>query len=165
VGAILTLLRHPRPRVAEGICYGRTDCAADADHEQELLDELLAARPPQRVLASPAQRCRGLAERLCARWQLPCEIEPRLELDAWARQPVDYAPGGGESLREMDARVRGWAHEAAVARRDVLAISHGGVMRLLTAWSRGAPLAAVLNIPAPGFGQLLRFPLEGFAAP
>lgn len=184
MSATLTLLRHPRPRVADGICYGRTDCAADAPHEQELLDGLLAALPPQRVLASPAQRCRGLAMRLCERWQVPCEIEPRLqemdfggweglswdavprtELDAWARQPVNYAPGGGESLCDMDERVRAWVHEAAAAQGDVLAITHGGVMRLLTAWSRGEPLTSVLNIPAPGFGQLLRLPLERFAAP
>ena len=122
--------------------------------------------------------------RLCERWQAPCELEPRLqemdfgrweglswdavpraELDAWARQPADYAPGGGESLRDMDERVRDWAREAAAAQADVLAITHGGVMRLLTAWSRAEPLASVLNIQAPGCGQLLRLPLERFAAP
>lgn len=184
MSAILTLLRHPRPRVADGICYGRTDCAADARHEQTVLDELLRALPRQRVLSSPALRCRGLASRLCAGWQIPCEIEPRLqemdfgrweglsweavpraELDAWAGQPVDYAPGGGESLCDMAGRVRAWAHEAAAVQADVLAITHGGVMRLLTAWSRGDPLTSVLNLPAPGFGRMLYMPLERFAAP
>ena len=184
MSAVLTLLRHPRPHVADGTCYGRTDCAADAPHEQTVLDELLEALQPQRVLASPALRCLGLADRLCERWQVPCEIEPRLqemdfgrweglswdavpraELDAWARQPVDCAPGGGESLRDMDQRVRAWAYDAAAAQTDVLAVTHGGVMRLLIAWSRGEPLTSVLNIPAPGFGQMLRLPLERFAAP
>lgn len=184
MSAILSLLRHPRPCVADGICYGRTDCAADAQHEQAVLDDLLEALPPQRVLTSPALRCHVLAIQLCERWQRRCEAEPRLqemdfgrweglswdavprtELDAWARQPVDYAPGGGESLRHMDERMRGWAYEAAAAQADVLAVTHGGVMRLLIAWSRGEPLTSVLNIPAPGFGQMLRLPLERFAAP
>lgn len=181
---MLTLLRHPRPCVVDGICYGRTDCAADAHHEQALLDELLEALPPQRVLTSPALRCRVLATFLSERWQRHCEIEPRLqemdfgrwegiswdavpraELDAWARQPVDYAPGGGESLRNMARRVRAWAGEVAAAQTDVLAITHGGVMRLLTAGRRGQPLTSVLDIPSPEFGQMLRFPVERFAAP
>ena len=184
MSATLTLLRHPRPCVAAGICYGRTDCAAGADHEQALLAELLDVLPPQRVLTSPAVRCRVLATLLCDRWQRHCEIEPRLqemdfgrweglswdavprtELDGWARQPVDYAPGGGESLRDMAARVRAWAGEVAAAQTDVLAVTHGGVMRLLIAWSQGEPLTSVLNIPAPGFGQILRLPFECFAAP
>lgn len=184
MSAMLTLLRHPRPCVADGICYGRTDCAADAHHEQALLDELLEALPPQRVLTSPALRCRVLADRLCERWQRPCEVEPRLremdfgrweglswdavpraELDAWARQSVDYAPGGGESLRNMAKRVRAWAGEVAAAQTDVLAVTHGGVMRFLTAWRRGEPLTSVPNIRAPGFGQMLRLPLECFATP
>jgi broad specificity phosphatase PhoE len=78
---------------------------------------------------------------------------------------VDYAPGGGESLRDMGERVRSWAYEAAAEQADVLAITHGGVMRLLTAWSRGEPLASVMDIPALGFGQMLRLPLERFATP
>jgi len=163
-----------------GTCYGRTDCAADARHEQALLDELLDTVSPQRVITSPAQRCRTLAIRLCNRWQRPCEIEPRLhemdfgcweglawdavpraELDAWARQPLDHAPGGGESLRDMAGRVRAWVSEVATSQSDVLAVTHGGVMRLLSVWSQGESLASVLDVQAPAFGQMLRFPLEG----
>src|SRR5258706_8895985 len=181
--ATLTLLRHPRPRVPAGVCYGRTDFAADAHHEQALLDELLDVLPPQRILTSPAVRCRGVATLLCERWQRPCEVEPRLqemdfgrwerlawgavpraELDAWSREPLDYAPGGGESLREMAGRVRTWAAEVAESQAAVLAVTHGGVMRLLEAWSRGEPLSSVLDTPPPAFGRLLRLPLESFAA-
>jgi alpha-ribazole phosphatase len=183
MNATLTVLRHPRPRVPSGVCYGRMDCAAEDDHERALRDELLRTLRPQRVVSSPALRCRGLARRLCDVWQCACEIEPRVqemdfarwegrswdavprnELDAWARRPLDHAPGGGESLRDMAQRVRAWVLEITACRTDLLVVTHGGVMRLLAAWNRGAPLASVLELPAPAFGQRLSFPLERFVA-
>ena len=99
------------------------------------------------------------------RWEgLSWDAVPRADLNAWARRPEDYAPGGGESLRDVAQRVRDWAGEAAAAHTDVLAVTHGGVIRLLMAWSRGEPLTSALSIPAPGFGQVLRLPLGCFAA-
>ncbi|MDE2455376.1 MAG: histidine phosphatase family protein [Burkholderiales bacterium] len=180
----LTLLRHPRPDAPDGLCYGRTDLEALALDEQRLFDELAATLTPQRLVSSPALRCRGIAERLGRHWQRTCEIEPRLqeidfgrweglawervprhELEAWARRPLDHEPGGGESLRRMERRLRAWAADAAALRMDLLAVTHAGPMRLLATLGRGAPLDAVLDTPAPGFGQALRLPLDRFGPP
>lgn len=174
----LTVVRHPRVCAPAGVCYGRTDLAADARHEQALLDELSAALSPRRIVSSPALRCRGLATRLAERWRRPCDIEPRLqemdfghwegrpwdavpriELDAWALQPVVYAPGGGESLCAMAERVHRWVLDIATSPGAVLAITHGGVMRLLITCDAGLPLSSVVDVPAPemGHGVDLRF--------
>ena len=81
VRGTLTLLRHARPCGPAGICYGRTDFASDPGHEQALLDGLLSALSPQRVVSSPASRCCGLAMRLSRCWRRHCEIEPRLQIE------------------------------------------------------------------------------------
>lgn len=178
----LTLVRHARPLLAAGTCYGRTDCEADPAHTEAVLERLLATLAPQPVASSPALRCRALAERLAAAWRQPCRVDPRLweldfgawegrawatipraEIDAWADAPLDTAPGGGETVRTMDRRVAGWARDAAAAGTDLLAVTHGGVMRLLGGQARGEPLLLASRAPAPDFGALWQGPFPGAA--
>lgn len=42
----LWLVRHARPEVAPGLCYGRLDVAADARHSRESARLLAQALPP-----------------------------------------------------------------------------------------------------------------------
>lgn len=116
---------------------------------------LLAGLPWDRILASDTGRALATARRIQVRIGRPLALEPRLrELDwgAWtgrtleeiaaveaerlARQAAagwDFRPPGGESRRELLARVR--AALAAAARRHpgerVLVVTHGGVLRAL----------------------------------
>jgi len=116
---------------------------------------LLAGLPWDRILASDTGRALATARRIQARLGRPLALEPRLrELDwgAWtgrtleeiaaveperlARQAAagwEFRPPGGESRRELLARVR--AALAAAARRHpgerVLVVTHGGVLRAL----------------------------------
>lgn len=128
---------------------------------------LLAALPWDRVLASDTGRALATARRIQARIGRPLDLEPRLrELDwgAWtgrtleevaaaeaeelARQAAagwEFRPPGGESRRELLARVR--AALAAAAHRHpggrVLVVTHGGVLRALElSLTDGGPPAA-----------------------
>ena len=61
----LTLVRHTRPAVSEGVCYGMTDLKLaptfdDAGHAGSRLALPCAAR----LVTSPLRRCRRLAERI-----------------------------------------------------------------------------------------------------
>ena len=60
---ILHLIRHPRPLVAAGICYGRLDIPAEnaAAEAARLRRELPLELP---VWSSPLLRCRALAAEL-----------------------------------------------------------------------------------------------------
>jgi len=55
-------LRHPKPAAATGLCYGRTDLDIAPEGEAQIAAALLAVPPVTRVIASPALRCRKLAE-------------------------------------------------------------------------------------------------------
>ena len=147
---ILHLIRHPKPQVEPGICYGRLDipaqiAAAELAHLRTLL-------PPGLPLwSSPLQRCRSLAEQLHAQPRFDgrlAEIDfgawegrawddlPRPEIDAWAADVAGYAPPGGESPRQLQARVWAWLGEMVAA--EAVVVTHAGVIRAL----RGDWLAA-----------------------
>jgi adenosylcobinamide-GDP ribazoletransferase len=82
----LFLIRHPRPLLAAGICYGQLDVEAeDPQPIAERLRPLLPADTP--VIASPLQRARGLAEALHP--QARCDRR-LLEIDfgAWEGQAL-----------------------------------------------------------------------------
>ncbi len=115
---ILHLIRHPKPRIANGICYGRLDLLAEnsAVVADKLQLELPAGLP---LWSSPLLRCRELAECLhpqpmfderlaemnFGEWEgRPWDDIPRAQLDAWAADVAGYIPPGGESALALQHR-------------------------------------------------------------
>lgn len=149
----LILVRHPKPEVAPGLCYGSTDLTvAPAQLEQTLAALRLPADLP--IYSSPLQRCAVLAERLSASpvydarlvemhfgvWEMRAWDDiPRAEIDAWAADMVHYRPGGGESVLQMATRIDAFYHQ--LPRDGAVIICHAGAMRLLAARHDGLPPA------------------------
>jgi alpha-ribazole phosphatase len=162
---ILHLVRHPRPQVAPGICYGRLDVAAES--AAAALDRLRAGLPPGLpVWTSPLRRCLDLAVQLhpspavdarlaemdFGAWEgRPWDEVPRAELDAWAADVAGYAPPGGESPRQLQERVLEFVAGLAVG--EAVLVTHGGVIRVLEAHVTGRPIAANLARVA-GYGTV-----------
>lgn len=179
--ARLWLVRHAAPLVAPGICYGRLDLAADARATQQAAQALAQALPARvAVRHSPLRRCAQLAQALqtlrpglCSQqdarlqemdfgtWEgRPWDDVPRAELDAWAQDLHAYAPGGGEPLAAMLARVQCALEEPGPADGDQLWISHAGVARCVQ-WLRmrpgQSPSAAEWSQAAPAPGEWFIF--------
>lgn len=175
----LVLVRHLPVALEKGICYGRTDVALSADSQAQIpafAQQLLAEHGPfQAVFTSPRQRCRELADAISAQ----TTVEPRLaeldfgawegrrwaeipkaDIDDWVEKILQYAPGGGESLQALAARVTPWLEQAAAyaqrSEHTVLAITHGGPIRVALAIAKRLPLEKVVDIPV-GFGWAVRF--------
>lgn len=175
----LVLVRHLPVALEKGICYGRSDVQLSAASQSQLpvfAHQLMKEHGPfGTVFTSPRQRCRWLADAISAqstvepalaemdfgswegqRWaEIPAE-----HLDDWASQVLQYRPGGGESLQAMADRVRPWVeHTAAYAARTgqtVLAVTHGGPIRVAIALAKRMPLEKSMDIPV-GFGWAVRF--------
>jgi alpha-ribazole phosphatase len=141
----LYLIRHPKPAIEAGICYGRSDLglAEDASERAEALRSLLPAVAP--LYTSPLRRCLELARALHAApvvdarllemhfgaWEMRRWNEiPRAELDAWAADPVGFAPPGGESPMQMRTRVASLLAELPGV---AVVVAHGGVLRACAA--------------------------------
>jgi len=148
---ILHLVRHPKPAIAPGICYGRLDISAEnvAAVAACLRDELPPGLP---VWSSPLRRCRDLAtllhlvplfdERLAEMnfgdWEgRPWDSIPRAEIDAWALDVAGYAPPGGESPLLLQQRAL--AFVAGLAVPEAVIVTHAGVIRTLLAHWQGLP--------------------------
>lgn len=165
----LYLIRHPRPLIAAGICYGQLDIPAEnpALAAAALQAQLPAGLP---LWSSPLRRCRDLAQALAAKadgtvgegggaagaqggaprldarlaeinfgaWEgRPWDAIPRDQIDAWAADVGGYVPPGGESPRQLQARVLEFFN--TLPDRDTVVVTHAGVIRSLLAADQGLP--------------------------
>ena len=180
----LWLVRHARPLVGAGICYGQLDMPADTQATRDAAAALARALPSGVwVQHSPLQRCELLALSLQSlRADLALNPEPRIaemafgtwegrawsaiartDIDAWTAQFCEHAPGGGEPLAAMLARVDAALRDAAALERDVVWITHAGVARCVR-WlqahgTRRMPQSHEWPQEAPAFGAWATVPL------
>lgn len=164
-------LRHPPLPQLQGVCYGRRDDDPPPGAHGLAAQALCAAHPRLLrlpLLSSPARRCRGLAEALCAQagvgdgatrcdprlWELDFgaweglrwDALPRAALDRWAEDVVGFRPPGGESFRDLVARV-----DDCLRTLDGphLIVAHAGVIRAATHLLGGLPLAEAAAVEVP----------------
>jgi alpha-ribazole phosphatase len=179
----LILIRHPRPLVADGICYGGSDLDVAAGEVARVHASLRAAGLPAGapVYSSPLLRCVRLARLLAAAPILDSDLAemrfgsweqrswndiPRTEVDAWAADLLRYRPGGGETVLEVAERVtQALARIRASGAAQAIVVCHAGTIRLLAALARQLPLeeAALAAAAAPhgiGYGAVLRLALD-----
>ncbi|MEK9953645.1 MAG: histidine phosphatase family protein [Curvibacter sp.] len=154
----LWLVRHPRPLIDAGVCYGRHDVPADAAHTQDVASRLAPQLPPGlMVWTSPLQRCTALARTLQAlRPDLQLREDARLrELDfgCWEGVRWDDIPrtayddwtanfgaarfGGRDSVNELLQRVATARAEARAGGRELLWVTHAGVLRAMALLDQG----------------------------
>lgn len=162
----LWLVRHARPLIDPGVCYGATDIPAYAQAtavQAHQLAEVLPAGVP--VYCSPLRRCESLALALCGlRPDLTYESDARLremdfgtwegrpwsdipknEFDHWMGDFGQHRVGGGENVDSLVARVAlalQHSRERAAAADDVAQgsavwITHAGVIRAVTLLIQG----------------------------
>ena len=150
----LFLVRHGRTASnASGLLLGRADPPLDdvGRSQARLLGALVLE--PARVVSSPLQRARDTA----AAFGAAVEIDERwIELDygEWDQQPItgldaavwaswrtdlDLRPPGGETIRELGARVRAACDDLVDDARegDVVVVTHVSPLKAAIAWALG----------------------------
>lgn len=167
----LRLIRHPKPDVTPGLCYGRLDVPAEQADLERLVSELHGTRKPDHVYSSPLQRCRltalamhdsgwpapsvdhRIAEMNFGDWEgrLWEELD-RSELETWRKNIADHVPPGGESVRAIATRAHEFArsvldlHRSALPMSssrelDIAVFTHAGIIQTLPRIWRGEPLS------------------------
>jgi alpha-ribazole phosphatase len=157
----LWVVRHARPLVAPGTCYGALDLPADSALTQEAAQALSLQLPAGcRVLVSPLQRCQQLAQALAdlrpdldfstderlremdfGSWEgVAWSDIPRVAVDAWTADFANHRFGGVESANEVLARVaQVWdaLHAQTPAASNAAWICHSGVMQAVRVLQQG----------------------------
>ncbi|KAF1038549.1 MAG: putative phosphoserine phosphatase 2 [Herbaspirillum frisingense] len=151
----LHLVRHPQPILDKSYCYGSSDVAVAAD-TLALCCERVAEQLPRGVAiySSPLQRCAdlalalaqtlgvdrialdsGLQEMHFGSWELRAWDEiPWADVEAWNRDLLQHAPGGGETLPQVAQRM--WEVFDDLRRSgddEGIVVCHGGSIRMLRA--------------------------------
>lgn len=173
------LIRHPRPEVRPGICYGSSDLTVSSQEQATtlatLLPQLQALPPTTPIFSSPLMRCATLARQLSvARGAAAPQCDARLaemdfgawelrvwdaiardEIDAWAADLNGYHPGGGESVLQMAARVHAFHADLARSQHaSAIVVCHAGTIRLSLACQPGRAMEEIAAIAAGSAHQI-----------
>ena len=174
----LWLVRHARPLIDAGICYGASDVPAEeADTRRAALSLAPQLPATARLFMSGLGRAQQLARALHAlRPELaPPVCDPRVNemdfgchelarwdaiereaYDAWTADFHAHRFGGRESVAELLGRVAQALEAAHAAAADPVWVTHAGVIRAvqyLHAQPHRMPQAADWPVQAPGFGD------------
>jgi alpha-ribazole phosphatase len=164
----LRLIRHPKPDIEVGLCYGRLDVPPDESDLDRLVGELLQSPAPELVYSSPLQRCQRTALAMHLRgWPAPA-LDARVaemnfgdwegqrwddigreEIERWRLHIADHVPPGGESVRTVAERALAFARDVLTRHRtpgtpgslDIVVFTHAGIIQTLPRIWRGELLA------------------------
>jgi len=167
----IAFIRHgPTQWNDEGRLQGRQDIPLSEAGRHKMA----ALRPPAgfelvRAYVSPLSRARETAQLLGL---ADAKVDARLSEHGWgswegltreeilardgqdaferAGQGIDFTPKGGESTRELVARVGAFLGDVAKDRSDAIAVAHRGVLRtaytLATGWDMASPMPEKLDL-------------------
>lgn len=151
------LIRHTRPAVPEGTCYGRTDVPLDEAAFEAGVEHLASHLPGGMTFhASPATRCARLAAALVERtagrsagvdarlheldfgaWEGRAWRDlPRAETERWTTDIVNEVPPGGENFLSVWQRVHAFHRDVVLAALDagverLAIVGHAGSLKVL----------------------------------
>ena len=148
----LWLVRHAKPLVENGLCYGRLDVSADQSLTEMATDKLITALSEgsevKVLLTSPRRRTKQLANLLAQRLNLNLLEEERLAemdfgewegnlwddvpksaIDLWTKDFNNHAFGGGESTGQLLDRVWQLMKNAKNRNEDQIWVTHAGVIK------------------------------------
>jgi alpha-ribazole phosphatase len=157
------LVRHTRPDIAVGVCYGRLDVALPANFETEaavVQTRLPAARS---IVTNDSERCRRLAVFLADACEARLVVDdrlreldfgdwegqswediPRAQTDAWTKDIWNHSAPDGETYASLHARVSAaWESLLLIDEEALVIVGHAGPLRAL--------LTIALELPPESF--------------
>lgn len=167
------LIRHTRPAVEKGICYGQTDLDVVESFENEAttIRNCLPANI-LKVYSSPLQRCRKLAEHLfeqpilfhddlmelhCGHWEMQhWDNIPRTEIKPWMDNFVHERVPGGESYQDLFNRTVQRYEAICKEEKAAAIVAHGGVLRSILCHVSGTALEDAFKRFALFYGAVVR---------
>lgn len=179
----LWLVRHARPLIEPGRCYGATDVPADAQDTQACARALAQSLPQGLPLIhSPLQRCTQLTQAVLALrpdLQAVCDVRlsemdfgcwegvrwdaiPQSAYDEWTAAFGSCRFGGRESVHALLQRVAAVQAETAQRTEEAVWITHAGVIRAISLLAQGLQRierADQWPQQAPGWGEWLELTL------
>ncbi len=161
----LFLIRHSRPLIDAGICYGQldVDCEDPLPVAKSLKQRIPHDTP---VISSPLLRARKLALALDPQMKIDARLSEinfgewegrpwadiqRDSLDAWAANVLEFTPPGGESVVCLQRRAVDLVSSLTGPR--MVLVTHAGILRALLGHYRQLPVSQWTQLKFE-FGQM-----------
>lgn len=182
----LYIWRHPKPKQVQGLCFGQSEVAVDRRKLKRLAHQIQrfvrVNKLPKQIWVSPLQRSKQVGEYLATQG-FECYVDDRLlethfgvwegkpwsqiskeDIDNWCDNFADFAPTGGESLRQLFQRVAAWIEQQKQPQAEpdnsnfktVLVVGHAGWINTAKLIHQGqsVPTKAIHWPAAVGHGEL-----------
>ncbi len=173
------LVRHTRPLIGEGICYGQTDVDVDMESYEQTAIQILNILPEKAavIYSSPLIRCSKLAQYMQKKKYPAVNIVyshllkemdfgdwenkkwddiHRQDLHKWMNDFVDTQVPGGESFIELHARTQVFLQEITHLNFPFLIIvTHAGVIRSILSHTRSTSLKDAFTIDCT-YGSVIK---------
>jgi alpha-ribazole phosphatase len=155
---MIYLIRHTKPLIEKGICYGQTDLDLYNTFEQEA-EAIKKVLPKNisKVYSSPLQRCSRLANYLfddrliehhhtikeinCGDWEMIAYNDiPEELINPWMEDFVNVGIPNGESYLDLYHRVVNQFNEWVNTTEPIAIVTHGGPIRSMLSYITNTPL-------------------------
>ncbi|MCZ2722720.1 histidine phosphatase family protein [Marinomonas sp. 15G1-11] len=176
----LVLIRHPKPDVAVGTCYGRTDLdlpdgwSTQAGHVKSWLNKNL--KGDVYFQHSPLKRAALLGQHLntastaedelveldFADWEGKLwKMIPQQEIQKWGENLEFNTPFNGESLMDVRSRLdTWWQRQKNCGLENLVVVTHSGVIKVLVSMLCNWPLNQAYTIDV-GFCSVTELSVNG----
>ncbi len=167
------LIRHTKPKVKKGTCYGQTDLdvAESFYDESEFIRTKVGHIKFDKVFSSPLQRCSKLADTLFydkvviderlkelnfGDWEMKKWTQiPRRLIDRWGADWVDEIVPNGESFRQQSERMISFLEELkSQDLQNVAVVTHSGPMRSARVYNKNIPMNKAFDIQLK-YGEIM----------
>jgi alpha-ribazole phosphatase len=173
------LIRHTKPRIEKGVCYGQSDIdVTETFHDEAAIISAALPEKIMQVYSSPLSRCKKLAEHLfpavpvsyendlqeihCGEWEmLYWDAIPREIIDPWMKDFVNVQIPGGESYVQLFDRVIACYEKIIQMPKPVAIVAHGGVIRSILAHITNTPLIDSFGAFSIHYGCVIRIDRQG----
>lgn len=171
---MIYLIRHTKPLVETGVCYGQTDLDISEcfDDEVAIIKSKIILNDSFFFYSSPLQRCKKLAKSLSKSttinfddrlkelnfgdWEnIPWSKLPQGLLKKWSANFVNNAPPKGESLQELSNRVLDFWDSLDHQNKNYIITAHDGVLRVVLAHLLDTPLKKAFTLKI-NYGEVIK---------
>jgi alpha-ribazole phosphatase len=172
----ITVIRHTQVNIDKDICYGQYDVSlADTFFEEVMELKNKLSTTFDAVYCSPLSRCKNLSQALGYKntiydaallemnfgdWEsIKWNDINQEDLNVWMTDFVNTKAPNGENLLELSARVQLFMNNLREKDlKNVLIITHAGVIRCIWGYLLDIPLSNIVKIPV-GHNEVFVFDL------
>ena len=168
------LVRHTKPNIATGICYGQADIGIAETFEAEA--EVIRQQLPENIIqlySSPLMRCKKLAQHIFpdhtieysealqemhfGEWELQSwDAIPQEPLNEWMQDFVNVRVPGGENYLDLHARTIQYFDSIKAKNESAIIFTHAGNIRSILSYINDVALESSFSKFKVEYGAVIR---------